>query len=81
LLAEGTRELEHARVVRLLLFECEQLLYEDVLECSHFHPHGVHLELFGALEDAVVDRATLGVEDQVDEDFVVVGLQEPALRR
>ena len=54
---------------------------EDVLERRHPHPHRVYLELLGAVKGLVVDRATLRVEDQVDQDIPVVGFQEPALRR
>ena len=56
-------------------------MYEDVLERGDLQARRVDLELLGTLERLVVDRAALRIEDQVDQDIVVVGFQQPAFRR
>src|SRR5919198_682663 len=67
LLTERAAELEHAREVRILLCQREQLLHEHVLEWGDLEPNRVHLELLGAVERVVVDLTAARGEDEVDQ--------------
>ena len=81
LLAQRARDLEHRRVVRLLLGQREQLRRQHVLHRRDRQPHRHHLALLRAVEQLVGHRAAGGREDQVDERVVVVRLQQPVLGR
>ena len=65
----------------ILLAHREQLRGEHVVERGHEQRLGRHLERGGPLEVRVADRPAGRVEDQVDEDVAVPGLQQPSLRR
>ena len=64
-----------------MLAQGEQLRAHHVLDRHDVHGHGVDVELLGALEHPVVDRAAGRLEDDVDEDVAVPGLVEPLFGR
>lgn len=81
LLAQRPSDLEHLRIVGLLLLEGEQLGHHEVLERDHGQAHRHHLALLGTPEPLVADRPAARAEDEIDQDVAVPDLVQPVLRR